>query len=182
MIRWFRGRTSGEDKKRHHWRTACSSAIESEDATRLGELRSQMDHLGNGDVEIELEMLDALERVDEFRKETAAGTLPLVETHHRVIGVERCHFTAPASVPDDPAQPSGRVLFTPTRSLFVSAGKTSITPWHAVQHVVRTDRDLLLARADGASGAVFRFNSFGDAAVAAALARRLKGTRPTRAV
>ena len=178
LIRWFTRGATEHQRRRQQWRKACSGAIEQEDGSRLADLRAEVVPPQSGeDVELELEMLDALEQVAQLRAQAASGTLPTVETHHRVIGTERCHFSAPASVPDDPAQPSGRVLFTPTRTLFVGAGKTSTTPWHSVHHVIRTDRDLLLARADGAGGAIFRFNTFADAAIAAALARRLKGRR-----
>jgi hypothetical protein len=42
-----------------------------------------------------------------------------------------------------------------------------------VRHIVRQDRDLLLARADGGSGTHFRFNTYADAVTAALLARAL---------
>ena len=182
LFAWFKRGQNEDEKKRRRWRQACAAAIDAEDGARLPDLRAELGVTGTGDedVEIELEMLEALERVAQLRLDADAGRLPAIETHHRVIGAERCLFSAPASVPDDPHQPSGRVLFTPTRSLFVGAGKTAVHPWHAIQHAVRTDRDLLLARGDGAGGARFRFNSFGDAAVAASLARRLKGTRQPR--
>ena len=40
------------------------------------------------------------------------------------MGQEECHFIAPASLPDDPLQPSGRVLLTARRALFAGGGAT----------------------------------------------------------
>lgn len=179
LIGWLKRGHNDEEKRRRHWREAWSAAIEAEAGARLEELRAQLHSLQtNGDdVEMELEMLDALERLSQLREDAARGTLPVVETHHRVISGETCHFSAPASLPDDAAQPSGRVLFTPSRSMFVGGGRTSAIAWHAVQHIVRADRDVLLARADGANGGRFRFNTYADAAMAAFLARRLKMRR-----
>ena len=179
LIGWLRRRQAQDATRRRQWREAWAASIEGENGIAPEELRAQLQTLQtNGDdVEMELEMLDALERLSQLRADAAGGALPRVETHHRIISGETCHFSAPASLPDDATQPSGRVLFTPSRSMFVGGGKTSAIAWHAVQHIVRADRDLLLARADGASGAHFRFNTYGDAAIAAFLARRLKMRR-----
>jgi hypothetical protein len=179
---WLKRRQSEAERRRGEWRGAWSTALESEDGQRLDELRERLPALeGHGsDIEIELEMLDALERLVRLRGDLGAGALPVVETHHRVIGGERCHFAAPASLPADPAQPSGRVLFTPSRALFVGSGKSTAVAWHAVPHIVRQERDLVLARADATGGAHFRFNTYADAVVAGFLARRLRGARPDR--
>lgn len=183
LFGWIKGRETESDKKRRRWRHAWAEALAAGDATRLGALKAELEslqlHRGE-DVEVELEMLDALERLGALRDETADGSLPTVETHHRVVTGERCHFTAPATLPDHPSQASGRLLFTSTRSIFVGAGTPQPLPWHLVREVIQTDRDMLLVRADGSAGAHFRFNTFGDAVVAAFLARRLKGARRTR--
>ena len=182
MIGWLKRKEPEARKRRREWRNIWHAAIESDDGGRLDELRGGLPVLesdGN-DVEIEIEMLEAMEQLAQVRHAVAEGVLPVIETHHRVIGAEACHFTAPASLPTDPAQASGRVLFTPSRSLFIGGGRTANLPWHAVLHVVREDRDLLLARAAGADGAHFRFNNYADAVVSAFLARRLKAARSTR--
>jgi len=87
------------------------------------------------DVEIEEEMLDGLRRLLEVERDLAAAQLPLVETTHRVVGADRCHFSAPVSVPDDPAQPTGRLLLTSTRAVFAGAARTPALPWHAVRDI-----------------------------------------------
>lgn len=180
---WIRRRQRGNDALRQRWRAAWTAAVEAGDAARLDELRAQLTALelrDGEDVELELEMLDALERLGAVRHETMAGALPTVETQHRVISGETCHFTAPASLPDDPSQSSGRVLFTSSRSVFVGGAPARPVAWHLVGDIVRHDRDVLLVRGDGSGAAHFRFNTFADAVVAAFLARRLKGAKGSR--
>ena len=75
------------------------------------------------DVEIEEEMLDGLERLVALTGELQASRLPSVETTHRVVGTDVCHYSAPASMPEDPAQPSGRLLLTGTRAVFIGGAK-----------------------------------------------------------
>ena len=158
-------------------------AVNAEDTSRTAVLKAELEglplHAGE-DNEMELEMIDALERLSSLHQETANGALPAVETQHRVLAGDRCHFSAPASLPDDPAQASGRVLFTAVKSLFVSGGQPHTVAWHTVRDVIQAERDVLMLRADTTPAAHFRFNTFGDAVAAAFLARRLKGTRGTR--
>lgn len=182
LFGWF-GRRDGHRKVRRQWRHAWAAAIAREDASQAETLKAELDALRmqpDDDIEVELEMLDALERVGALREQTADGSLPTVETHHRVVAGERCHFTAPATLPDDPGQTSGRVLFSTSRSVFVGGGRPQPVAWHTVRDVLHTDRDVVFVRGDGSASARFRFNTFADAAEAAFLARRLKGTRGTR--
>jgi hypothetical protein len=182
LIGWLKRNEHEARKRRREWRIIWNASIEAEDAARLDELRASLPALeaDGDDVEIELEMLEALEQLAKLRNALVDGAMPVIETHHRVIGAEACHFTAPASLPTDAAQPSGRVLFTPSRSLFIGGGKTIGLAWHAVQHIVREERDLLLARPGNTDAAHFRFNNYTDAVVSAFLARRLKTARSTR--
>lgn len=127
-------------------REGWSASIEAETGARLEELRTELQDLqvSGNDFEVELEMLDALERLSQLRQDAAGRTLP------------------------------------PSRCLFVGGGTTRVIPWHTVHHVLRADRDLLLARAEGTDAGQFRFNTYTDAAIAAFLARRLKGLRSPR--
>ena len=174
MFGWLRGSKRQAEEPLSAWRTACAAALEGDRSLPLEELRRRLASAAEteADVEVENEMLEALERLQALED---AGTLPVVETQHRVIGGDACHFTAPASLPDDPGQASGRVLLTPARAIFVGSGRSAATAWHAVHQVARLDRDVLLVRADGTAAAQFRFNTFGDAVESAYLARRLKG-------
>jgi len=178
LFGWIRRKRAPGDLPREHWRAAWSAAVEGTEA-HDAELRRQLDGLApaDQDVEVELEMLDALEQLRNVQRIAVSGSLPAVETRHRVIGAERCHFSAPASLPADHGQASGRVLLTPVRAVFVGAGRTSAAAWHGVHRVLRMERDVILVRADHAPAAHFRFNTYGDAVVCAFLARQLKGAR-----
>ena len=101
----------------------------------------------------------------------AAG-LPAVETGHRVVGSDRCHFTAPASMPDEASQPSGRLLLTSGRAIFVGGANGATAPWHSVGEALHLDRDLVLIRSDRDKLYRFRCNTFSDA---------LRGRVPRRA-
>ena len=160
------------------WRAAWTAAIEG-GSTSEAELRRQLEALTPTvpDVELELEMLEALERLRTVQRAVAAGSLPTIETGHRVIGTETCHFSAPASIASDQAQTTGRVLFTATKAVFVGSGRTATHAWHTIHAIARIERDLLLARADGSAAAHFRFNSFTDAIVSSFLAHQLKRYR-----
>lgn len=170
---WFR------KDKRHsaleQWRNDWAAAI-SGNGSGGSDLRARLDALSatEPDVEIELEMLDALDQLHELRQALANGGLPSVETQHRVIGAEACHFTAPASMPTDQSQSSGRVLLTRSRAVFVGPGRTSATAWHMVHDVARIERDVVFVRGDKSAAAHFRFNNYADAIVCAFLAERLK--------
>lgn len=182
LFGWIKGRESQNERERRRWRQAWTEAMAAEDAGRAATLRASLEGLQvekGDDIEVELEMLDALEQLGRLREVAAAGSLPLVETHHRVVAGEICHFTAPATLPDDPSQASGRLLFTAARAIFVGGGRPLAIAWHAVRDVIQTDRDLLLVRAEN-SASHFRFNTYGDAVAAAFLARRLKGSRGAR--
>ncbi len=181
LFGWFKGNAGKVDKQQAHWREAWTRAMDAEDASQLPALREELQALNSvvDDVELEEEMLDSLQRIAELQAATPSGELPEIETHHRIVGSDRCHFSAPASLPADPSQPSGRVLLTNTRSLFLGGTGGASVAWHAVRDVIRIERDVLLVRGDGSAGAHFRFNSFADAATAAFLARRLKGRRAT---
>jgi len=178
LFGWLKWKEKGAGTPLAQWRTAWTAAIEGGSATD-DELRRRLEALAPAepDVEIELEMMDALEQLRTAQQAAAAGALPTIETGHRVIGAERCHFSAPASLPADQVQAAGRVLLTGTRAVFVGGGRTAVCAWHAVHAVARIERDLLLARADGSAAAHYRFNNFADAVVSAFLAGQLKGAR-----
>lgn len=163
------------------WRAAWAEAIDRPSPGDIDRLRTGLEGLRRvaQDLEIELEMLEAVEVLRALESDLASAGLPRVETQHRVVGADPCHFSAPASIAAGDAQDSGRVLFTETRAIFVGSGRTSVTPWHTVQDALRSDRDLMLLRRDDSPAAHYRFNTFADALSAALLARHLgKGRTP----
>jgi hypothetical protein len=131
------------------------------------------------DLEIEEEMLDGLRHLVALAADLEAGRLPIVDTSHRVVGTDRCHFSAPVSMPDDPAQPTGRLLLTSARAVFAGGARVPAVPWHATREVVQSGRDLLFVyrHGQGDEGHRFRCNSFTDALCGAAIARHLMRSR-----
>ena len=179
LFGWLR--KEKRDSALDQWRNDWAAAIEQGDAGDAP-LRARLNELSavEPDVEIELEMLEALDQLRVVQRSVSAGELPIVDTQHRVIAAESCHFTAPASMAADHAQSAGRVLLTGSRAVFVGAGRTSVTPWHQVHDVARIDRDVVLVRGDRTAAAHFRFNSYGDALVCGFLARQLRPAKRPR--
>ena len=180
LFGWFgRSPSAARDAALSDWRRSWAAALDTADDDTTAALRRQLDALAapEVDLEVELELLDALEQLRDARRAAASGPLPVVETHHRVIGSDTCHFTAPASLPSDPQQAHGRLLLTSVRAVFVGGGRTAATPWHGVHEVARVERDVLFVRADRSAAAHFRFNTYGDAVLCAFLAGRLRRAR-----
>jgi hypothetical protein len=100
----------------------------------------------------------------------------VIETGHRAIGADICHFTAPASMPDENGQPSGRLLLTDRRLVFVGGVRGAAIPWHSVIRTILAERDIVLVRS-GEQVYRFRCNSFSEAFRAALLARQLVAAR-----
>ena len=176
--RWLGRIISPEDSARQSWRAAWAAAAAQPDCERVESLQTELEALAlpEEDVELEREMLEGLAAVCGQLTQLGAG-LPRVETGHRVIGAEACHFSAPAFMPDEPSQPAGRLLFTGARAVFVGGGKPATIPWHSIAEVHYTARDVLLVRADGERLYRFRTNSYADALCATQLALRLMPKR-----
>ena len=178
LLGWFtKGRPSAQDRRLQQWRDAWT-ATEAADTTAVARLRSQLDALGlpEDDIEIEREMLEGLDELARLTAAVEADGLPAMETGHRVVGTDTCHFTAPASMPDEPSQPGGRLLLTGARAVFVG-GPGAVAPWHSLIDVLRVDRDVVLVRRDRERLYRFRLNTFSDAMAAAYLASRLIAAR-----
>jgi hypothetical protein len=171
----------GGDGEARAWRDAWTAAVASLDPAAVGPLEAALRRTPPfaDDLEIEEEMLDALRQLLALAPELEAGRLPLVDTSHRVVGADRCHFSAPVSMPDDPAQPTGRLLLTSARVVFAGGARTPALPWHATREVIQSGRDLLFVyrSAQGDDGHRFRCNSFTDALCGAAITRHLIRSR-----
>jgi hypothetical protein len=174
LLDWFK-RGNGEDGRLVAWRAKWSAAAEAEDASQHAALTRELESfsLSDDEVEIEREMLDALERIGAL----SPGGLPRVETGHRVVGTDVCHFVGPVSMPEEPMQPTGRLLLTSARAIFVGGANGTALPWHTVTKVISAERDLVLLRADQQRLYRFRCNSYADALEAAWIARRLISSR-----
>lgn len=173
--RWVGREDSEADRSRAAWLRAWAAAVSEPYHNSVERLKAELDALSlpPEEAELEQEMLDGLAALTRL----AAAALPVVETGHRVIGTEACHFNAPAFMPDEPSQPSGRLLFTPTRAVFAGVARPTTIPWHAVADVQHSERDVLFVRADRERSYRFRMNSYSDTLSAAHLARRLAPRR-----
>jgi hypothetical protein len=176
LLDWLgRGRRPKEDARITQWKQSWSDAVAAPTADAHAALSVSLDALGltDDEVEIEREMLDGLEKLTALAREVSERGLPVVETGHRVVGTDPCHFSAPASMPEEPNQPSGRLLLTGARAIFVGGASARTLPWHAIAKTLQADRDIVLVRTDATAVYRFRSNSFSDALCGAFVARRL---------
>jgi hypothetical protein len=181
LLRWWKSRGAGRgDSKLGEWRRAWQDACATPDAEHVAELSARLDGLGlpDEDVEMEREMLEGLDQLARLQALVAINGLPVLETGHRVVGSDDCHFSAPTSMPEESSQPSGRLILTSVRAVFVGGAKATTLPWHAVSEVLLQQRDVVLVRHDRELLYRFRCNLFADAMCAAFLARTLaRGAR-----
>jgi hypothetical protein len=173
VLDWWRGQATGGPGLRD-WRRAWADAASRADVSALGELEAALAAAGlpEEEIEVEREMLDGLIALCALRDQAERSGLPVIETGHRAAAGARCHFSAPASMPDEPAQPSGRLLLTDQRAVFAGPGSGTVS-WHAVAQVLQTDRDLVLIHRGRDRAHRFRCNSYADALTAAYIAQRV---------
>ena len=175
LFGWWKGKS--EPGELRAWRDAWARAVAALDGDAVATLEAGLRRQPPiaDDVEMEEEMLDGLRRLLEIERELGASRLPVVETTHRVVGADRCHFSAPVSLPDDPAQPTGRLLLTSARAVFAGGARTAPLPWHGVREVVQNGLDVIFvtARATDTDGQRFRCISYAEALCGAAIARFL---------
>ena len=176
---WLKRGNGNGDPRVLEWRKDWEAACASPSRQHVDMLRRRLEALGPDDdrFEIEREMLEGLDAVVELAADIAINGLNPIATGHRAVGRDRCYFSAPASLPDDPAQPSGTFLLTEARAIFVGGGRSLTVPWHSVARCLRQDRDLLLIRANQHDLHRLRCNSFGDALRAAFLVREVTNRR-----
>lgn len=175
LLDWFRRNGVARPRAVREWHAAWERALADLDREAPARLQAWLarDPALAEDAEIEEEMLDALREALSLAGDLAVSRLPVIETTHRAAAGERCHYSAPVSMPDDPAQPTGRLLLTAGRAAFAGGSRAPSIPWHAARDVVRTGRDLIIVRAGAADGYRFRCNTYVDAVRGAAIARHL---------
>src|SRR6478735_7778658 len=111
LRQWFRGRGAAHiDSRLRRWREQWSKAAAAPDHADIAGLARDLDafEYSEDEIEIEREMLEALIHRQQLASTIRESGLPHVETGHRVVRGEPCHYSEPASMPDDPGQPSGR--------------------------------------------------------------------------
>lgn len=118
--------------------------------------------------ERQVEMIEAL---DHLCAVSESAVIPVLDTQHRVIGTDACHFMAPVGAPDH-GDAIGKLFLTSQRVIF--AGGASIAwPWHRVRRVSRHERDVLFEGGDTLALRL-RCNNYADALAAAAIGERLR--------
>jgi hypothetical protein len=179
LLGWLKRKSNDGDPRLSEWRRTWNDAVASPECADEAALASRLEALGlpEDDIEVEREMLDALRDLNALRRQIGRGALPVMETGHRVIGADCCHFIAPASMPDDPAQPAGRLLLTHRRAVFAGGARVISLPWHSIGKVLRTERDVVLIGKGPAQLYRFRCNTFTDATRGVFLAVRLAASR-----
>jgi hypothetical protein len=175
LLGWLRNRRNGDDPRLAEWRRGWSASTSEPDQAAVGSLRARLEALGiaEEEIEIEREMLDGLAQLADLRTAVSTSGIPVVETGHRVVGHDTCHFSTPVSMPDDAAQPSGRLFLTNSRAIFAGGARATTVAWHAIGEVIHGDRDVVLVRRDRDTIYRFRCNTYADAMCGAYLARRL---------
>jgi hypothetical protein len=177
---WFGRRAPGEDPRLRQWKREWAAAVLTLEGASAQTLQDRLNALPlpEEDLEIEREMLDALEDAVAVASEIGRNGLPVIETGHRVVGRDTCHFTAAASMPDEPGQPGGRLLLTSARAIFVGGPRALSPAWHLIGDASHAERDLVLVRTTRDRVYRFRCNSFSDALRAMLIARELVRKRP----
>jgi hypothetical protein len=180
LLDWLKGRRAPlEDSRLRGWRNAWARVAAATEDERIARLAAELDSfsLSEDDVEIEREMLDALRDRQELLATVRASGLPMIETGHRVVRGEPCHYSAPVSMPEEPGQPAGRLLMTSTRAIFVGGANGLAAAWHTISDATHLERDLVLMRNGRDQAYRFRCNSYGDALRAAFIAGELVARR-----
>ena len=168
----FRRRESAQPDVSEWWRTANALAS----APTVQGIHALKASIVSGDVvpdmaEAQDEMPEGLEALVALSQ----SDLPVLDTQHRVIGTDTCHYIAPASLIDQ-VDAGGKVFVTSARMIFAS-GTVLSWPWHQIATVQRQERDLLVDL-KGRPGVRLRLNTYEAALVIAALVGRLTTNRP----
>jgi hypothetical protein len=182
LFDWLTGRGSPlEDSRLRGWREAWTRAAAATESQDIARLAAELDAFGlaEDDIEIEREMLDALRERDDLSAAVRVSDLPRIETGHRVVHGEPCHFSAPVSMPEEPGEPAGRLLLTRGRAIFVGGANGITAAWHTISDATHRDRDVILVRNGREQLYRFRCNSYGDALRAAFIAGELVARRRT---
>jgi hypothetical protein len=155
-------------------RAELRAAREAGDTAAMAALPARLPALGlnEDDAALELELVDGLVDVASMRAAAARGDgLAVIETSHRALNGETCHFLAPAWRPDAGGDSGGKLIFTPRRLLYLGAASVTLS-WAHVAAAREHDRDILVQTRPGRL-LTFRCNSYGDALRGAWIAQQL---------
>jgi hypothetical protein len=168
----FRRRESAQPDVSAWWQ-AANALTTAPTADGVARLKATTVNAGEAPdlAEAQDEMLAGLDALIQL----AQSPLPILDTQHRVIGADTCHYMAPASLIDQ-VDSGGKVFVTSARIIF-AAGTVVSWPWHQVARISRDGRDLLI-ELKGRPAVRLRLNTYEGALVIAALAGRLSSNRP----
>ena len=156
------------DRDGLEWWNAADAAAESPQPAAIEQLRSRDPAQSTDEVEQREEMIEGLDHLASIGSDP---TLPRVDTQHRVIGSDVCHFVAPATLVADVGTP-GKLFLTSNRLVF-SGGRVQAWPWHRLRDITRTGRELFVTIAGADAVVRLQCNTYGDAMVARHIALRI---------
>lgn len=161
------------DPRLEAFRQEVAAACDAADGAAVDRLLARREELGLGEEEaaIEIEMLEGLREFLAFRADVERDGLPVLDTQHRVLGADRCHFWTPA-FPPDRVESGGKLFLTGTRLVFLGGG-VQATPWNAVSKITRDGSDLVVIVPSRDAILRFRCNAFGEAMRGQYVAERL---------
>jgi hypothetical protein len=175
--------TPGEVARERHleaFRAEIDAAAAAGDRARLQALLGRPAQLGlaDEDAALECEHVAGLLAALDLRERLARGDPPeVIQTAHRAIAGETCHFIAPASFPDGLMDQGGKLFLTNRRVLYLGHS-TSSADWRHVREVRDHERDMFLT-VEPLDLLRFRLNSYVDALRAVELARHLAAAART---
>lgn len=174
MFRWLSGRAAPAQPDTTAWWREANALAGSPDRDRIATLKAQVvDSATAPDAaELQEEMIDGLERLVALAERSE---LPIVETQHRVIGSEACHFIAPVSLVAE--VDTGGKLFATGERLIFAAGTVRHWAWHTIAAITRVERDVVIDLRGRPGAARLRTNTYGDAMLLVALSQRLRTNR-----
>ncbi len=164
----FRRRESAQPDTTAWWRSANALATEPT-IDGIAALRASIvsDEDAPDVADAQREMVEGLDAL----LAASASPVPVVNTQHRVIGADTCHYLTPASLADQ-VDGGGKLFVTSARMVYASGG-VQAWPWHLIARVHRLERDLVV-ELKGRPPVRLRLNTYEDALVVCALAARLR--------
>jgi hypothetical protein len=169
-MRWPFTRRNSPSRVNHAWWQQAEAATTEPTPAAIAALRASMASVDEAPDEADRQ-IEFLEGLDHLAGVRANAVMPELPTQHRVIGADRCHFIAPASL-IGPHAVSGKFFLTSERAIFVGASVVS-WPWHRVRAAARFDRDVLLTILGNGEPFALRCNTYAEAFEAQDLASRL---------
>jgi len=170
---------AARDRHLTTFRAEIDAAATSGDRVRLEALQDRPAQLGltDEDAALECEHVTGLLAALDLRERLERGDQPeVIQTTHRAVAGESCHFIAPASFPDGLMDRGGKLFLTNQRALYLGQS-TRAAAWSQVTGVRDHERDIILT-VQPLDLLRFRCSSYVDTLRAVELARYLSRSAP----